>query len=220
MRPMWNRGATLFAIILATLAAQIMIERITILTLGDQPRSLRRVHQRRPAEARRLAVELSALLDPRLRRPDGAAAVAVLHPDPHRARAARLLAEPRSRGAARHSGVAHAAGLVRAQRRARRRRRHPGDADAIHGLQRRRRRSASTASSRRSSAASAAPPARSPAACCSALLQAVAIVRLRRRLQERRGAVDPAGRAAVVPERDFRWPEEPDEGETDGCKDA
>ena len=40
VRPMWNRGATMFAIILATLAAQIMIERITILTLGDQPRTL------------------------------------------------------------------------------------------------------------------------------------------------------------------------------------
>jgi branched-chain amino acid transport system permease protein len=39
IRPMWNRGAALFAIVLATLAAQIMIERITILTLGDQPRS-------------------------------------------------------------------------------------------------------------------------------------------------------------------------------------
>ena len=39
VRPMWNRGAALFAIVLATLAAQIMIERITILTLGDQPRS-------------------------------------------------------------------------------------------------------------------------------------------------------------------------------------
>lgn len=40
VRPMWNRGAALFAIILATLATQIMIERITILTLGDQPRSI------------------------------------------------------------------------------------------------------------------------------------------------------------------------------------
>lgn len=39
VRPMWNRHATLFAIILATLAAQIMIERITILSLGDQPRT-------------------------------------------------------------------------------------------------------------------------------------------------------------------------------------
>lgn len=40
VRPMWNRNATLFAIILATLSAQIMIERLTILTLGDQPRTL------------------------------------------------------------------------------------------------------------------------------------------------------------------------------------
>lgn len=39
VRPMWNRGAAMFAIILATLATQIMIERITILTLGDQPRT-------------------------------------------------------------------------------------------------------------------------------------------------------------------------------------
>jgi branched-chain amino acid transport system permease protein len=39
VRPMWNRGASMFAIILATLAAQIMIERITILTAGDQPRT-------------------------------------------------------------------------------------------------------------------------------------------------------------------------------------
>lgn len=39
VRPMWNRGAALFAIILATLATQIAIEKITILTLGDQPRT-------------------------------------------------------------------------------------------------------------------------------------------------------------------------------------
>ncbi|MCO5066678.1 MAG: branched-chain amino acid ABC transporter permease, partial [Rhizobiaceae bacterium] len=39
VRPMWDRGAALFAIILATLAAQILIERVTILTLGDQPRT-------------------------------------------------------------------------------------------------------------------------------------------------------------------------------------
>lgn len=39
IKPMWDRGATLFAIILATLAVQIVIERITIITLGDQPRT-------------------------------------------------------------------------------------------------------------------------------------------------------------------------------------
>jgi branched-chain amino acid transport system permease protein len=37
--PMWNRKAPLFAIILATLAVQILIEQIVILTLGDQPRT-------------------------------------------------------------------------------------------------------------------------------------------------------------------------------------
>lgn len=39
VRPMIHRGATPFAIILSTLAAQIMIERITLLTFGDQPRT-------------------------------------------------------------------------------------------------------------------------------------------------------------------------------------
>lgn len=39
VRPMWDRGAAMFAIILATLAVQILIERVTILTLGDQPRT-------------------------------------------------------------------------------------------------------------------------------------------------------------------------------------
>jgi branched-chain amino acid transport system permease protein len=39
IRPMLNRGASLFAIILATLATQILAERLTILSLGDQPRT-------------------------------------------------------------------------------------------------------------------------------------------------------------------------------------
>lgn len=39
VRPMWNRGASTFAIILATLATQMLIEQITLLTLGDQPRT-------------------------------------------------------------------------------------------------------------------------------------------------------------------------------------
>lgn len=39
INPMWNRKAPLFAIILATLAVQILIEQIVILTLGDQPRT-------------------------------------------------------------------------------------------------------------------------------------------------------------------------------------
>jgi branched-chain amino acid transport system permease protein len=39
IRPMWKRKAPLFAIILATLAVQLLIEQVIILTMGDQPRS-------------------------------------------------------------------------------------------------------------------------------------------------------------------------------------
>jgi len=37
--PMWKRKAPLFAIILATLAVQLLIEQVIILTLGDRPRT-------------------------------------------------------------------------------------------------------------------------------------------------------------------------------------
>jgi branched-chain amino acid transport system permease protein len=37
--PMWKRKAPLFAIILATLAVQLLIEQVVILTLGDRPRT-------------------------------------------------------------------------------------------------------------------------------------------------------------------------------------
>jgi branched-chain amino acid transport system permease protein len=37
--PMWKRNAPLFAIILATLAVQLLIEQVVILTMGDQPRT-------------------------------------------------------------------------------------------------------------------------------------------------------------------------------------
>ncbi|MBS0246370.1 MAG: branched-chain amino acid ABC transporter permease [Proteobacteria bacterium] len=39
IRPMWERKAPMFAIILATLAVQLLIEQIVILTMGDQPRT-------------------------------------------------------------------------------------------------------------------------------------------------------------------------------------
>src|SRR5215475_1703790 len=39
INPMWNRKAPMFAIILATLAVQLLIEQIIILTMGDQPRT-------------------------------------------------------------------------------------------------------------------------------------------------------------------------------------
>ncbi len=39
INPMWRRNAPLFAIILATLAVQLLIEQVIILTLGDRPRT-------------------------------------------------------------------------------------------------------------------------------------------------------------------------------------
>jgi branched-chain amino acid transport system permease protein len=40
VRPLWNHGSTMFVMILATLAAQIVVERITQIMAGDQPRTL------------------------------------------------------------------------------------------------------------------------------------------------------------------------------------
>jgi branched-chain amino acid transport system permease protein len=40
VRPLWNRNATMFVMILATLAAQIVIERTTLIVAGDQPKTL------------------------------------------------------------------------------------------------------------------------------------------------------------------------------------
>jgi branched-chain amino acid transport system permease protein len=40
VRPLWNRKATMFVMILATLAVQIVIERATLLAAGDQPKTL------------------------------------------------------------------------------------------------------------------------------------------------------------------------------------
>jgi branched-chain amino acid transport system permease protein len=40
VRPLWDRHASMFVMILATLAAQIVIERATLIAVGDQPKSL------------------------------------------------------------------------------------------------------------------------------------------------------------------------------------
>lgn len=40
VRPLWNRNAAMFVMILATLAAQIVIERLTYLAVDDQPKTL------------------------------------------------------------------------------------------------------------------------------------------------------------------------------------
>jgi branched-chain amino acid transport system permease protein len=40
VRPLWDRQSATFVMILATLAAQIVLERLTLIAAGDQPRSL------------------------------------------------------------------------------------------------------------------------------------------------------------------------------------
>jgi branched-chain amino acid transport system permease protein len=40
VRPLWDRNAAMFVMILATLAAQIVIERTTLILVGDQPKSI------------------------------------------------------------------------------------------------------------------------------------------------------------------------------------
>lgn len=40
VRPLWDRKATMFVMILATLAAQIVVERATLIVAGDQPRAM------------------------------------------------------------------------------------------------------------------------------------------------------------------------------------
>ncbi|MGF7160501.1 branched-chain amino acid transport system permease protein [Rhodoligotrophos appendicifer] len=40
VRPLWDRKATIFVMILATLAAQIVVERAALILVGDQPKSL------------------------------------------------------------------------------------------------------------------------------------------------------------------------------------
>jgi len=40
VRPLWDRHATMFVMILATLAVQIVVERLTLIGAGDQPQTL------------------------------------------------------------------------------------------------------------------------------------------------------------------------------------
>jgi branched-chain amino acid transport system permease protein len=40
VQPLWDRNATMFVMILATLAVQIVIERATLILVGDQPKSI------------------------------------------------------------------------------------------------------------------------------------------------------------------------------------
>jgi len=48
VRPLWHRRATMFVMILATLAVQIVVERLTLLGVGDGPMSLPPILDRGP----------------------------------------------------------------------------------------------------------------------------------------------------------------------------
>lgn len=61
VRPLWNRNATMFVMILATLAAQIVIERSTLIVAGDQPRTLPVFTDRPPLMLGGLAVSYQFL---------------------------------------------------------------------------------------------------------------------------------------------------------------
>src|SRR5579875_106919 len=55
--PMWNRKAPMFAIILATLAVQLLIEQVVILTMGDQPRTYPEFSLGGPLKLGRIAID-------------------------------------------------------------------------------------------------------------------------------------------------------------------
>jgi branched-chain amino acid transport system permease protein len=61
VRPLWNRGAAMFVMILATLAAQIVIERTTLIAVGDQPRTLPAFTDRPPLMLGGLAINTQFL---------------------------------------------------------------------------------------------------------------------------------------------------------------
>lgn len=56
VRPLWNRNATPFVMILATLAVQIVLERSTLLVAGDQPMTLPNFIDLPPLMVGRLAI--------------------------------------------------------------------------------------------------------------------------------------------------------------------
>lgn len=61
VRPLWNRQAATFVMILATLAAQIVIERLTLIVGGDQPHSLPMFTDRPPLRVVGLAISYQFL---------------------------------------------------------------------------------------------------------------------------------------------------------------
>ncbi len=61
VRPLWRRNATMFVMILATLAAQIVIERLTLLVAGDQPRTFPGLSDAPPFKLAGVAISVQLL---------------------------------------------------------------------------------------------------------------------------------------------------------------
>ncbi|MFM9887029.1 MAG: branched-chain amino acid ABC transporter permease [Burkholderiales bacterium] len=61
VRPLWNRNATMFVMILATLAVQIVIERATLIAVGDQPRTLPNFTEAPPFKVAGVAISTQLL---------------------------------------------------------------------------------------------------------------------------------------------------------------
>ncbi len=61
VRPLWDRQSATFVMILATLAAQIVIERLTLIAAGDQPRSMPMFTDLPPLRVGSLAVSFQSL---------------------------------------------------------------------------------------------------------------------------------------------------------------
>jgi branched-chain amino acid transport system permease protein len=61
VRPLWDRQSATFVMILATLAAQIVIERLTLIAAGDQPHSLPMFTDRQPLRIGTLAISYQFL---------------------------------------------------------------------------------------------------------------------------------------------------------------
>ncbi|GHD19310.1 branched-chain amino acid ABC transporter permease [Tianweitania populi] len=61
VRPLWNRNVAIFVMILATLAAQIVIERMAYILVGDQPKTLPPVSDLPPMMLGGVAVNIQSL---------------------------------------------------------------------------------------------------------------------------------------------------------------
>ena len=61
VRPLWDRQSATFVMILATLAAQIVIERLTLIAAGDQPHSMPMFTDLPPLRVGSLAVSFQSL---------------------------------------------------------------------------------------------------------------------------------------------------------------